>query len=109
MNENYNAHAKLMAGDVFLCQKKTIGRLTMKLKKARENLSNQFILCTSFLPAELVRPSAPVVSAQSVWLSFLQTAPSFHSPPFSSPFQPEPRASARSLCASFAADKREIN
>lgn len=55
-----------------------------------------------FLPAELIPLSAPVVSAQSVWLSSLQTAPSSHSPPSSSQPQPEPRASARSLYVAFA-------
>lgn len=67
---------------------------------------------TTFLPAELVRLSVPAVSAQSVWLSALQTAPSFHSPPFFSPPQPEPRASVQSLNVAFAvgteAEDREM-
>lgn len=55
-----------------------------------------------FLPAELIRLSVPVISAQSVWLSSLQRAPSFHSPPSFSQLQPESRASARSLNVAFA-------
>jgi len=57
---------------------------------------------STFLPAEQVRLSVPVVSAQSVWLSSLQTAPSFHSPPSFSLPQPEPRASAQSLNVALA-------
>lgn len=59
-----------------------------------------------FLPAELILLSVPAVAAQSVWLSSLQTAPSFQSPPSFSQPRPEPRASARSLYAAFAEETK---
>lgn len=58
------------------------------------------------LQAELIPLSVPVISAQSVWLSSLQTAPSFQSPPSFSLPQPESRASARSLYVVFAVEKK---
>lgn len=60
-----------------------------------------------FLPAEPILLSVPAVSAQSVWLSSLQTTPSFQSPPSFSQPQPEPRAFARSLYAAFAEEAKE--
>ena len=60
-----------------------------------------------FLPAELILLFVPVVSAQSVWLSSLQRAPSFQSLLSSSQPQPESQASAQSLYAVFAVGRED--
>lgn len=55
-----------------------------------------------YLPAEPVLLFVLVVSAHSVWLSFLQTTPAFQFPPSFSQPQPESRVFAQFLCGVFA-------
>lgn len=60
-----------------------------------------------FLPAEPVLLSVLVVSARSVWLSSLQTAPAFQFPPSFSQPQPGSPAFALFLNAVFAGNKNK--
>lgn len=73
----------------------------IKLQTSNTNISAT-PLNVEHLPAELVQLFVPVVSALFAWLGALQRAPSSHTPPSFSQFQPEPPASARSPHVVFA-------